>query len=341
MDRRENVRILVVGPLDPDAFADNVVDTCRRMGHDVRAVGAAREVPRGRRLQNATHVLADQVKRLDLVSQQHLVRAAREFQPDLVLTIDRRIRPEIAEAMRQNSGAIALWFPDHVANMGKHDMFLAPYDRIYLKSQPVVNQLAGLQGLPVAYLPEASNSRWHNPIGHYGTEPVIVLAGNIHPTRAALLDRLIVAQIPLAIYGAPMSTWVGYPRVRQAHRGRPVFREEKARVFRNARGVLNNLHPAEFAGSNCRLFEATACGAAVLTEWRAGMSDLFDHDREVLAFSTFDELVDRCRWLLQDPANGTPIADAAAIRSGRDHRYEARLATIFDDLGLTSDPPTT
>jgi spore maturation protein CgeB len=51
--------------------------------------------------------------------------------------------------------------------------------------------------------------------------------------------------------------------------------------------VLDNLHPAEMHGLNCRLFEATAAGRAVLCESRPARAELFDTDREVLAFASF------------------------------------------------------
>ena len=42
---------------------------------------------------------------------------------------------------------------------------------------------------------------------------------------------------------------------------------------------------------NGRLFQATGCGAAVLTEFRPAVPELFAVGDEVLAFRDFDELV--------------------------------------------------
>jgi hypothetical protein len=50
--------------------------------------------------------------------------------------------------------------------------------------------------------------------------------------------------------------------LREIHTGRLSIGEEKARVFRSAAAVLNNLHPAEISGVNARLFEAAGSGAA-------------------------------------------------------------------------------
>lgn len=328
------MRILVIGPTDPDSFADNAAHALRRMGHDVVLGGPARPQGGPQKAQNALHVVANLVTRLDIRLQDRLVRHGRSFRPDLVLTLDASLRPATVRGLAAAGAKTALWFPDAVSNMGRHEMFLAGYDRIYFKNPQLVEQLTQVQGLPVRYLPEASNPDWHRPVGAYGTDPTIVLAGNIHPTRAILLERLLDAGIPLTLYGAALPAWIDAPRLRRIHTGRSVVREEKARTFRGARGVLNNLHPAEFAGSNCRLFEATACGAVVLTERRHGMDALFAPGRELLEFSTFEELVVQCRQLLAGPDFGAPIADAAARRAAAEHTYAQRLTAMLEDLHL-------
>lgn len=328
------MKVMVIGPQDADSFADNVADTLERTGHEVLRAGPARRTPAHQRASNAVHVVSDYVQRLDEHQQQHVIPAAAGFQPDLTLTMDVRLRPKTVAGLQQHSSHVALWFPDHVSNLGKHQAFLAPYNRIYLKMRPVVDQLSRIHGLPVRYLPEAANSAWHVPLGEYGTEPTVLVAGNIHPTRAVLLERLLDANIPLSIYGSPLSSWMDFPRIARIHTNQRIVRQVKAAAFRSARAVLNNLHPAELAGSNCRLFEATGSGAAVLTEWRPGMEDLFVPEDEVLPFSDFDELVDRCRYLLAEPERGRPVGDAAASRTAAEHTYEFRLSRIFSDLGL-------
>lgn len=323
------MRILVVGPTSPDAFADNILATLPAMGHEARAAGPARRVPSHRRLANLTDIVSERVRSLDARLQTQVVEAAQAFRPDLILSIDKRLGPSVVKELQRYAGRIVLWFPDHVANMARHEMFLAPYDRIFMKNPNLVQQLAGLHGLPVSYLPEAANPLWHKPIGDYGTQPYIVVAGNVHPTRAALLSRLDKTGVPLKIYGAPIAPWVGFPELRRLHAGHEVLREEKGAAFRGARAVLNNLHPGEWAGSNCRLFEATGSGALVLTEWREAMGDLFERGQEVLGFEDFDELVDQCRFALQDDRPGLDIADAAAARTLMDHTYEIRLRELL------------
>jgi spore maturation protein CgeB len=159
-----------------------------------------------------------------------------------------------------------------------------------------------------------------------------VVVGNMYPSRVRLLDRLIEKGIPLKLYGAGFPRWLGETRAREAHTGRCVFREDKARVFREAAGVLNNLHPAEMNSLNARLFEAAGCGAAVLTEFRPALPELFDVGREVLAFHDFDELVDQATRLLNEADLTVRLGDAAALRAHRDHTYDLRVVALLNML---------
>lgn len=328
------MRILVVGPTQPDTFADNVAFTFTQMGHDVELAGPARSQRGPRKARNALDVLANHASVLDERLQAGLVKHAAAFRPHLTVTLDARLRPATVRGLAATGTITALWFPDHVSNLGRHELFLAGYDRLYFKNPRLVEQLTQVHGLPVRYLPEAANPAWHHPVGEYGTDPVIVLAGNIHPTRAVLLERLMDAGVPLRLYGSAIPSWIAAPQLRNVHTGRSIHREEKAQVFRAARAVLNNLHPAEFAGSNCRLFEATASGAVVLTEKRPGMGELFTAGQDLLEFDSFDTLVDQCRHLLASPEHGAAMADAAAQRALADHTYDHRLRFMLEDLGL-------
>ena len=326
------MRVMVVGPLGPDDFADNVRDTLTRMGHEVHAVGAARPSVPIRHVGTFVSLVSDHTSTVDQYGQRHLVRAVQRIRPDVLLTMDRGLHRSVIQAARQQGARSALWFPDHVATMARHDMFLNGYDMIYLKNPVLVQNLQSIYGLPVRYMPEACNSTWHRSTVEYGTDATIVMAGNIHPTRALLIKRLLGAGLPVRLYGGPVADWVQTPELAAAHTGQYLARAQKADVFRRARVVLNNLHPAEYAGANCRLFEACGSGGLVLTEIRPGLTDLFQPGRELDTFTSFDELREKLEWYLADPEHGRLIADGGAKRAQSEHTYEHRLTAILEDL---------
>jgi spore maturation protein CgeB len=265
-------------------------------------------------------------------AQRRIVRAALGAGCEVVINIDARLMPDAISDLRRAGVRTAFWFPDHVANLGRQMMLLAPYNAIFFKEPDLVRRLRANLDLPVYYLPQGCNPRWHRPLGPAGTEPFLVIAGNMYPSRVRLLDRLIAKGIPVKLYGAGFPRWIGETQARAAHTGRCVFREDKARVFRSAAGVLNTMHPAEVSGVNSRLFEAAGSGAAVLTEFRPTVPDLFTVGEEVLVFHDFDELVDQASRLLTETGLTVRLGDAAARRAHHDHSYDVRVSAILEKV---------
>ncbi len=326
------MRVGVVGPEGPDYFAENIADALRRMGNTVIPLGPAHTRFR-RPLATRIAMLARQaLTALDEWAQHRIVRAALDADCEVVINIDAHMTPDAVTQLRSCGVRVAFWFPDAMLGLGRSLMLLAPYDALFFKEPHLVERLQATLGLPAHYLPEACNPRWHRPIGAAGRDPYLVVAGNMYPSRVRLLERLTSKGIPLRLYGPGFPRWIGETTLRSAYVGRCIAREEKAEIFRSAVGVLNNLHPAEVAGVNARLFEAAGSGAAVLTEFRPVLPDLFAIGREVLTFHDYDELVDQASRLLSETGLTTRLGDAAARRAHQDHTYEVRLTTILEKV---------
>jgi spore maturation protein CgeB len=267
---------------------------------------------------------------IDQKFQKRIARKALDFECEVIINVDLRLMPDVVRRMRQGGARIAFWFPDPVSHLVRQLMILAPYDALFFKEPHLVDRLSANLGLPVHYLPEACNPDCHRPIVEAGTEPYIVVPGTMYPVRIRLLERLIAKGIPLKLYGVGIPRWIGDTPARAMQAGRYVTRDQKAIVFRSAAGVLNTMHPAEIFGVNGRLFQAAGCGAAVLSESRATLGDVFDVGREILAFSDFDELVHNATRLLNERGLSARLGDAAALRAHRDHTYEKRITTILE-----------
>ncbi|MGH3401401.1 MAG: CgeB family protein [Streptosporangiaceae bacterium] len=326
------MQVGVIGPVSPDYFADNVGDALTRIGHSVTYLGPARARLGSGRLNQVAGLARQVAPGIDERFQRAAVRRAQSADCEVVINLDASLMPDAVLRLRRQGMKVAFWFPDAVCNLGRQLMLLSCYDALFFKDPLLVDRLRDMLDLPVHYLPQGCNPRWHRPAAQAGTDPHLVIAGNMYPSRVRLLDRLIEKGIPLRIYGAGFPRWLGETRAREAHAGCCIFRAEKARVFRSAAGVLNNLHPAEMNSMNARLFEAAGSGAAVLTEFRPALPELFDVGREVLAFSDFEELLDQATRLLNDPGLTARIGNAAAERALREHTYDLRVAALLTTL---------
>jgi spore maturation protein CgeB len=326
------MRIGIIGPAGPDSFAANIIDALLSMGHTPVALGSSSRSIGGPYTSAVTMTIRNALPALDERVQLRIAHAALHAECEIVINLEQQLMPGVVRQLRRNGIKVAMWFPDALVNMGRQLMLLAPYDAVFVKEPHLVDRLRAVLDLPLCYLPQACNPRWHRPLTDPGTEPYLVIAGNMYPSRILLLERLLASGIPLRLYGAGFPRWARETPLSEVHAGRPVFGEEKARVFRSAAAVLNTMHPGEISGVNVRLFEAAGCGAAVLTEFRPTLPDLFAVGDEVLAFHDFDELIDQTTRLLSEDGLSAKLGDAAALRAHESHTYERRLPIILEKL---------
>jgi spore maturation protein CgeB len=323
------MRVGVIGPLTPDSFADNILHCLPEIGATAVALG-----PIGPSLSNKAASRASQAFRglsaeTEQFAQKALLRRARDSDCDIIINVQVQAAASTVAELKESGAKVCLWYPDHLSNVGRLSMIDSEYDALFLKDPLFAARLRATYGLQAHYLPEACNPTWHKPVGLAGSEMHIAVVGNVYPTRMRLLRRLHDSGIPLRMYGAGFPRWSDPGPLRALHSGRPVTREDKSKVFREARGVLNNLHPAEMQSVNCRLFEATAAGGAVLCEYRSALPDLFNIGEEVLAFESYGELLAHCEMLLADDAMTERIGDAGSDKALGHHTYALRLQQLM------------
>src|ERR1022692_9645 len=125
------VRVGVVGPLAPDYFADNVGDALHRIGHMVTQLGPARVRPGGRLSGSLAQLAMQSLPRLDERAQRHIIKAALDADCQVVINLDAELMPGPVMQLKRAGTRVAFWSPDHVANVGRQLMLLAPYDALF------------------------------------------------------------------------------------------------------------------------------------------------------------------------------------------------------------------
>jgi hypothetical protein len=333
------MRVLLVGERFPDSFADNLAVALEDAGHAVTVVAPFRRpVAGGGWVRSRLKAELPSQPRLALRAQAHVLDAADQQRPELVLNIDFRLSWTIARELGRRDLARAFWFPDSMGNLGRETHVLGHYDAIFVKDSAVARHYRDVLGLNAHFLAEACNPRWHSPpdgVAPGDAGPSVVVAGNMYASRFALLRRLQAAGVQLSVHGPPWPRWLPPdPRLEAAYTGRYLVRDEKARAFRGAMTVLNAMASHEADGANCRLFEAAACGAVVLTDWRERLPSMFKLPEEMRAFASFDELVGELRAIAAlTPAERRALGDAAAARAHAEHSYARRFETLTGLLG--------
>ncbi|HLI30683.1 MAG TPA: glycosyltransferase [Terriglobia bacterium] len=332
------MRILIAGKFYPDSFARCIATTAELMGHTVRAFETEGVNWRRKRIWKVSWTLLETgFPKVEWAWQQRIYKCVKQFCPDLILFPNEGFSPEVIRDMKRATRAkLAIWYPDHLVNLGRQYMLAAEYDAWFFKDPYMADIFRAKLGLNAHYLPEACHSQWHRrtePSGEalrrYGCD--LATAGNMYYYRAKMLEAF--KGYDLKIWGNSYPRWLKSP-MRASYPGIYVAEEEKARAFNAAKIVINTMHYGEIEGVNCRLFEAAGCGAFQIADWKPALADLFEPEHEIVTFRTLRELKEKIDYYLARPDERREIADRAYIRAHRDHTYEKRLQMMFEVLGL-------
>jgi hypothetical protein len=113
----------------------------------------------------------------------------------------------------------------------------------------------------------------------------------------------------------------------------PVFGMDLYRVLHQSAVTFNaHIDPNHPYVANMRLFEATGCGACLLTERGDNMADLFEDGTEVVTYDSHEECLEKLAYLQAHEDVRRQIALAGQRRTLRDHTARNRVAAIDEVL---------
>ncbi|MDR3640142.1 MAG: glycosyltransferase [Humidesulfovibrio sp.] len=124
----------------------------------------------------------------------------------------------------------------------------------------------------------------------------------------------------------------------------PAFGLELYQLFQQSKMTLNRHTDAARKGGyvdNMRLFQATGAGTCLVTDTGRNMGDLFEEDREVVVYSSYEECLEKVRYLLEHDDERREIAHRAQTRTLSEHEVVVRCAQIEEILKpyLAKVPP--
>lgn len=175
--------------------------------------------------------------------------------------------------------------------------------------------------------PEGWHSLRHQTIEKLlGQTPLEVFGGEeaASPRQGALLDAL--SRLPKN----RLTAWLR-PRIplQSIYPGRfhaAVFGLDYFRLLARTRLCFNaHIDMAVGFAGNMRLFEAPGMGACLLTDWKPNLVEFLEPDREVAAYRTPEEAVEKANYLLAHPKERESMAESGRRRVLRDHTLVARL----------------
>lgn len=256
--------------------------------------------------------------------------ALRSHRPDVVLAVKSDlIGPAFWDDVEACSLPSVLWLYDEVRRTGYGTADLRRFGAVASYSGLDVDSLRGL-GIAAHHVPLAFDPAFEVR-GLQADE--VVFVGARYPSRERLLVMLHRHGVNVRAYGRQ---WSHHPldrlRTWQARRppipaGRDVARSTGYQLMAGATATLNVHHDQD--GFTMRTFEAAGVGALQLID-RADVKDLYEPEREIVVFSSDEELVELCQRARRDRVWRQSVADAGRKRTLAEHTFVHRARRLAE-----------
>ncbi len=177
------------------------------------------------------------------------------------------------------------------------------------------------------------------------------LSSRVHKERALLLDTL-AAHTPIQFWGmgiqgiSPQSPIV--PRYQGEAWGLSMFDTlSRSKLTVNVHGEVTGCRGPMVANeqevittryaNNMRLFEATGCGALLITDHKDNLGELFEVGKEIVTYRSPEECVELVNYYSTHSEEAARIAAAGQQRTLTQHTYTNRLAQTAELLSRLLD----
>ena len=189
-------------------------------------------------------------------------------------------------------------------------------------------------GVASYYQPLAFDPRVLEKMGEYQRiYPVTFIGGisQLHAKGYQLLETL-AELLPIGVWGYGLESVPEDSPIRKRHNGE-VWGLDMFSLLSQSRITLNrHIDVAENYANNMRLFEATGCGALLITDHKDNLNELFEIGKEVVSYRSIEECVALVKYYMQNPEEGEEIARAGQERTLRDHTYTKRMEQTAEIL---------
>ncbi len=260
-------------------------------------------------------------------SANNLPQQIKAFAPDLLFVVHGRkfkLRwPQLAPQYRS-----AIWLLDEPYEVDDTANFSKLFTHAFVNDPATLGRHPRSSYLPVCYDPHL-----HYP-GREQRPHAVGFIGGGNMTRDRYLSMLAGQGLLSYVIGGPWTI----PLVDRFCKARNIPAAQTPDWYRSTRIVLNvfrekhhyNRQHVLATSLNPRVYEALACGALVVSEWRPEVETLIP---DLPTFRTVQECVALVSELLADPDRAESIR-LRCLASVTPHTYASRLSTVLETMGL-------
>lgn len=313
----------------------NLYDSLNRMGHEVEyfdfmslflEYGSTK----------MTQMLSDKVK---------------EWKPDLLFTFlfQDQFDPSILAGIKEQTSTVTFnWFAD---DHWRFDSFTRHWARCF--SYVSTTDIHSLDRYKAIGYSNVLLTQWG--VNHHlyvnKSLPLSVdvsFIGQAHGERKKVMKRLKDAGVDVTVKGTHwnLERWHIYARklrllsekglgdiVNQTR----ISQDAMIDLFNASRINLNLTASSQTQFRNQikgRTFEIPGCGGFQLSEQTDRIEEYFVPEKEIVCFSSEEEMLEKIRYFLSHESERSAIAEAGHRRVLKDHTYEQRFKQLFRQMGL-------
>lgn len=258
-----------------------------------------------------------------------LVAKVQAFAPDLLFVVHGRRFVQRFGNVQGFGVPSAIWLLDEPYEVDDTVQTAREFDYIFVNDAATIHRHRAATYLPVCYDPIVHRP----PVDAHRTYAVGFIGGG-NAQRDRILGALARAgQLSYTVGGA----WSD-PDVARFCLAPNIPATATAHLYQTTQIVINiwraqhhfNREGIPATAMNPRCYEAPACGALVVSEWRPELDTVVP---EMPAFETPEQCVDLVRTLRADPDLAESLRAACADRL-RPHTYASRLWSVLSACGL-------
>lgn len=205
---------------------------------------------------------------------------------------------------------------------------------IIFTSFPHFVEIFRKEGIISYYLPLAFDPRVLERVkGDKRHYPVTFVGGisHVHSSGTSLLGEL-VKTTPIELWGYGAESLPPESLIRRQHHGEVWGLDMFSILSQSMITVNRHIDVAENNANNMRLFEATGCGALLITDYKDNLNNLFEIGKEVVAYRSPEECAALIKYYLAHPEEAKRIADAGQKRTLSMHTYDNRMEKVSEIL---------
>lgn len=211
--------------------------------------------------------------------------------------------------------------------------FLKSYDLILTSLPHFVPKFRDM-GINSEYFRIGFESRILKELGSIEKNIDVSFVGGIsrhHHQSIPMLEEL-ACHTPIQFFGYGVENLDKSSPIRSRHNGE-VWGLDMYRTLGRSRMTVNrHINIAGEEANNMRLYEATGMGALLITDRKKNLGELFEINKEVVAYSSKEEAVELINHFVKNPDEADKIAKAGQNKTIEVHGYGQRMMELIPIL---------